>query len=342
MEIDVQTRKVTPSLRHYHEQARHLARIVSPFMRPADALIHGKYFSFEDESDGESDSDESDLDKLSSSGHSDEEQSYTRAERQELKYQYNALLETIPDLKTDIKLLDEDGLTTLGDYLNSRLKAARGTDGGLIRDEVVRYLYYGGLETFRDAPDGLDKFRRGWYNEYTARMLCPQNQLARFDANREKFCEMILNGPEDDDEGILSGGNFPSLLYDQELADPGDKLKGLLRSPYFLALFKSLWTGPKSVTVIGGRKDKTSGKPPIAWKYGMTQVTPRSLAYTAVQVRYELTHLMNFATTDVGGYDGFELFEEIVGLFEDPHFQWCKDTLAWWNKYAYSFRVTLC
>ncbi|KAI0633697.1 hypothetical protein C8Q77DRAFT_1157869 [Trametes polyzona] len=256
------------------------------------------------------------------------ERAYTR----ELLYRYNALLDIIPGLKTDIQYLDEDDIVILGTYLRSWARAVRGDDGGMIRDHVVPYLRMSRIKEFLNAPTDLAKFQRGWQNYYCARMLCPQVSLPRFDADWEAFAEMIMNGPTGDDEEILRGGNFPAFLYDQDQADPLDKRKGLMQSPYFLACFKSLWTGPGSAILINGRRAKTLGKPPIAWKYKLEHVTPRALAYTAVQVRYELTSLVKFETTDIGGYDGYELFDAIVSLFEsDPQSPWCKDTLEWWD-----------
>lgn len=53
----------------------------------------------------------------------------------------------------------------------------------------------------------------------------------------------------------------------------------------FRQCLKSLWTGPGSAALESGRQAKTLGQPPIAWKYRVLHITPRMLAYTAVQVR---------------------------------------------------------
>ncbi|OSD06438.1 hypothetical protein PYCCODRAFT_1464372 [Trametes coccinea BRFM310] len=322
MEHDNRTDELSPALAHYHDQARLIARTVHPFMRPGEVLLFGKHAAddFEKDEDAEgSDSDESD-----SSDALDD-----RTQRSELKYQYKSLLEMIPNLKDDLEIMDEDQLLILSTYLNNRVRRARGDDGGSLRDRMIGYMSESGIEDYKNPPAVIEKFRRGWYNWYTARMLCPQAALDRFDEDPDKFCETIMAGPEGEDENIIKAGNFPSFLYDQDLADPAQPTKGLLRG-------KSLWTGPGSARLARGRKDKTPGKPPIAWKYKLDHVTSRTLAYTAMLVRYELNSQTSFQTTDVGGFDGYDLFSEIVDLFSDPESQWCKDTLDWWDSAVFA------
>ncbi|KAI0324833.1 hypothetical protein GY45DRAFT_1375233 [Cubamyces sp. BRFM 1775] len=221
-------------------------------------------------------------------------------------------------------------------HITARVNAVRGDDGGALHDRVISYLRDSRIEDFKDALQELPKFLWGWCDGYTARMLCPQKYLLRFDDNALEFCQMVLAGPEGDDKFILQGGNFPSFLYDQNLADPEDSLKGLLWSPYFLTYYKSLWTGPSSARLPTGHNEKTSGCPPIAWANSFLKVTPRTLAYTTVQVQYELTSRTAWSTVDVGGFDSHELYEELVGLFSDKESEWCCETLVWWQKQVFT------
>lgn len=60
--------------------------------------------------------------------------------------------------------------------------AVRGDDGGLLRERVIKYLRRSkSSDKFLLAPTDLDKGGRGWYDEFTAWMLCPQVSLARFE-----------------------------------------------------------------------------------------------------------------------------------------------------------------
>ncbi|KAH9898501.1 hypothetical protein C8Q73DRAFT_664162 [Cubamyces lactineus] len=300
-------------------------------MQPLEMLLFGQTDNPDEDalSDSDDESDSEDLGKqIARERH--------RANKRELRHQYKVVLDLMPNLRNDMKYLDEDDLIILSNYINFHLTNVRGDDGGSLRDRVITYLRDSRIKGFESAPSEVQKFYRGWSNMFTARMLCPQNMLARFDANPEAFCEMIISGPEGDDESILRGGNFPSFLYDQKQADPENELQGLLRSPYLLTCYKSLWTGPSSARLPGGRQNKTAGRPPIAWANNFFKVTPRTLAYTAVQVRYELTSLTIWSSSDIAGFSAYELFNEIVALFADPESDWYLDTLAWWNKQVFA------
>ncbi|KAI0654689.1 hypothetical protein C8Q70DRAFT_936903 [Cubamyces menziesii] len=292
--------EVSPTITQYNKKARMVARTIHMFIQPLDTLLFGSTDNPNEEnieSDLDDDADADDLDEMRGNGAHEE-----HAQREELRFQYQALLELLPNLQRDIKVLDQDSLMTLSAYISARVTAVRGDDGGALRGHVISYLRDSQIEEYTDAPQELPK-----------------------------FCETILAGPEGENECILQGGNFPAFLYDQKLANPEDTLNGLLRSPYFLACYKSLWTGPSSAWLLTGCNEKTPGRPPIAFANNFLKVTPRTLAYTAIQVRYELTGLTMWSTLDVGGYDGYELCEKVVAFFADPESDWAVDTLAWWQ-----------
>jgi hypothetical protein len=97
-------------------------------------------------------------------------------------------------------------------------------------------------------------------------------------------------------EGALKG--LPAFLYDDDMYDPGEPDKGLLRGHVVLRVcnfiyatsmannvnlqsFRHFFTGPVSAMSVGDRK---STKPPKAKIHGLTKPTPRTIAYSAVQV----------------------------------------------------------
>ncbi|KAI0349320.1 hypothetical protein OH77DRAFT_1432160 [Trametes cingulata] len=326
MARDLKLREQSDELERHHLQARLVGRMIHPFMSPFEALNFGL------NSDGdicapESDSDDEDDDEDSDSGVLTT-MKLDKAYKRELLYQFHALLDLIPDLKESIQSLDEAELMTLGDYIKNRFHAARGDDSASLRKYMLPYLQ--GLESehkdYRTAPSMIEKYARGWHSWYTARLLCPQNLLAEFDRNAERFSDLVLSGDKK-----IDSDDFPSFLYDQEAASEDDYLAGLLRGPYLKMCLKSLLTGPSSVKLTFGRKDKTPGKPPIAMKYKLTSVSPRAIAYTAVLVRCELSSQLEFSPTDVGGFNACDFYNNIVELFEDPTSKWCQETLDWWN-----------
>ncbi|CDO75465.1 hypothetical protein BN946_scf184935.g1 [Trametes cinnabarina] len=325
-------------LDHYHHQSRLLPRVISPFMNPFEVLEFGLTYDLDNNPDMDhlySDSEsESDTHTDSDSEYSLEKQeraqrNAARARTRELIFQYNGILDVLPDLRTDAKYFDEDELITLTDFVRTRMNAARCDDSGRIRDLVITYMIAKIPAPQRGCgvPSLLAKHERGWQNKHTARLLCPQRLLSDFDADWQSFVDRVLTNKRP-----IKGGDFASFLYDQDLANPNDDDAGLLRSPYFLMCFKALWTGPSSVHLENGRHHRTAGKPPIACKYKLYKVSPRMIAYTAVLVRCELSSLSEWSTTDIAGFDGTNLYDTIIQLFADPVDDWRNDTLRWWNQ----------
>ncbi|KAI1784809.1 hypothetical protein LXA43DRAFT_1101000 [Ganoderma leucocontextum] len=317
MEHDRTTQSSTKSMKKHHMKARLVNRIVNPFMDSHNALSFGLAFDPTIDAPGlESEDEDSSGSEGEADGEDDEERAEMKAElrqrnlerrqRRELLYQFDELLRLIPDLKTDIDILNEEQLVTYCQYLDYSIHSAH--------------------PKHHEAPSIIDKYRRGWHDYFTARQLCPFDMLKDFDADWERFCEDVMNGNR-----IIAPGDFCAFLYDEnEVENGGSADAGLLRGPLFLACYKSLWTGPSSAFLVNGRKAKTPGKPPIACKYKLFSVTPRSLAYTAVIVRHAFM-TDDFAATDPHGFNHEEMFMEIFGLFKDEKSAWCKETIAWLN-----------
>ncbi|KAL7283550.1 hypothetical protein ACG7TL_002984 [Trametes sanguinea] len=323
-------------LDNYHHQSRLLPRVISPFMNPFEVIGFGLTYDLDNpsgldhlHSDSESESAPDTDSDSNPEAQARAQRNAARARTRELIFQYDGILDVIPDLRSDAKYFDEDELITLTDFVRTRMYAARSDDSGRIRDLVITYMNPKSSAPQQDShiPSILAKHARGWQNKYTARLLCPQRLLGDFNADWSSFADRVLTNKRP-----IKGGDFPSFLYDQDLADPEDDDAGLLRSPYFLMCFKALWTGPSSVHLENGRHHRTAGKPPIACKYKLYKVSARMIAYTTVLVRCELSSLSEWSTTDVAGFDGTNLYETIVQLFADPVDDWRNDTLRWWNQ----------
>ncbi|KAH9848676.1 hypothetical protein C2E23DRAFT_862515 [Lenzites betulinus] len=335
MEVDMKTKRASKSINKYHQQARHLARVVHPFMSPFQALSYGLlHDGCGSDSSSESSSDSSDDDE----GLQDDALKAAQVKRtqkareRELVYQYRGILDFIPGLDTDLELLHEDELITLTDYLKHNIKNARSNDSGRIMEHVMTYMQDSDLsivnKEYERAPGAtLEKYSRGWHNWHTARLVCPQAKLIAFDVDWQSFADKVMQSAIS-----IGGGDYPAFLYDQQAVDPDDELAGLLHSQYFVMCFRSLWTGPASARLTYGRTERMPGKPPIAFAYQVFEVSPRMIAYTAVLVRAALSSQTQFCEQDSGFYNACDLFDHIVELFEDANSEWSQQTLAWWNK----------
>lgn len=121
--------------------------------------------------------------------------------------------------------------------------AARREDVSRIRATVLTYI--------PDLPMTLKlrKSERGWNNEYTARLLCPQTMLQRFEVDWKRQVSMhilellliiafFLSFTQKVKQGDieLCEYHLPSFLWDQTIANPDDIMVGLFRGPLLVSV----------------------------------------------------------------------------------------------------------
>ncbi|OSD08627.1 hypothetical protein PYCCODRAFT_1421484 [Trametes coccinea BRFM310] len=134
-------------LDNYHHQSRLLPRVISPFMNPFEVIEFGLSYNLDDApcidhiySDSESDSEVNTDSEENPEAQERAQRNTARARTRELIFQYNGILDVIPDLKRDAKYFDQDELITLTDFVRARMNAARSDDSGRIRDLVITYM----------------------------------------------------------------------------------------------------------------------------------------------------------------------------------------------------------
>ncbi|KAI0693619.1 hypothetical protein C8T65DRAFT_699193 [Cerioporus squamosus] len=342
MDDDNVQRHTSSSIYDYHDKARLIPRLIHPFINVHEALTFGLTYQ-QDDFDWDAEAEDEDMDEEDAqedAGEDDEESPKAKrarelAHKKELFYQYNALLDMIPGLKTDIHLMNDEEVELLAEYLQKVSAKARGTDSSHIAGRIITYMH-AATDMPRDdvpkLPAILTKGLRGYANHHTARALIPPNFINSFDRHWERVCDMILKK-----EVRIPGDDWPSFLFDLDVYnDPrleDSDLEALLRSALFKMIYKSLWTGAISVSMDGGRPDKVPGKPPIRMHYKLREVTPRSLAYTAILTREALTtHDWSLVDLD---FNNSQFFEGLVDLFDEPRTAWAKKTLEWWNSEVY-------
>ncbi|GBE82985.1 hypothetical protein SCP_0500280 [Sparassis crispa] len=254
--------------------------------------------------------------------------SMDKDEREELIYTFEAIITFIPGLKDQLAYMGEDidAVDILGSYLNHYATDARDDHLGSLRERIINYIpdFGDGYPTLKPQDS---KWKRGFQSTTTGCLLCPQSMLSDFLAEPDGFCRQVCDGEID-----VASDEFPSFLYDQDLYDPDELDAGLLKGPVLLSCFKSLITGPGSASSNRGDREGGSsrpGRPPLAKKYDMTHVSPRSIAYVAVLVRFLLNSQHSWSNIDVN-FNLEEFFFEILRLFQDE--EWGEATLDWWNK----------
>ncbi|KAL1937058.1 hypothetical protein VTO73DRAFT_15140 [Trametes versicolor] len=338
---DTHADTVSDEIKSYRFGARLASRVVHPFVNAHDALVFGQHYA--DASAELSDSDTSPTPTWDPTLRITPDVCHPsleteRQEKREYIFQYHAILDVMPNLKTDLPLLDADQLVTYTNFVNHFARASRGDDTNSLRKDILLLYREEGLRldpSYSEAPSNLVKHRRGWENDYTARLLCPQELLDTYNADPEVFRKRVKAGTIK-----ITPGAYCALLYDQKLAatssGEGDEHIGLLRSLLLVACYKRVWTGRANAFLPGVAAGPCAGKQPISRVYNVGRVNPRSIAYVIILARFSLTSQTSFnVLDDIGKFSYLELYTRILSLFRDAESPWCKETLAWWDMQVY-------
>ncbi|KAI0739827.1 hypothetical protein C8Q80DRAFT_1274854 [Daedaleopsis nitida] len=319
MQHNVETRKVSREIDTFHNLARLIPRVVNPFVDPLSAFMVGHARTQHDADTSpadycDSDSEDSDEEISEEELWDKQERSHERAQQHELLHQYDALLNLIPDLSSDVDLLDDGNINTLAAYYDTG---------------KAKYIVMSGW--FPDTPISLEKWQCGWKGYHTAALLCPPPLHNLFKKDWQEFCNKVKDLESDI---TIVADDWPLALFDMDTLYSADQLhgplSGFLRSKLFKLMFQSTWTGPISTKCDGAHGKSTPGKPPLSHKYRINDASPRMLAYVAVL----LCHALTTAKWKMSNlqFNNSDFFDKIVALFEEPQMPWASETLEWWNK----------
>ncbi|KIM54554.1 hypothetical protein SCLCIDRAFT_30996 [Scleroderma citrinum Foug A] len=128
-------------------------------------------------------------------------------------------------------------------------------------------------------------------------------------------------------EIVVSGDQWSLFLYADYHYDSEDPWNGLFRSALLVSAYKHVFTSPSSVD-----KEPKATHSGNARIHGMTRVTPPSVAYIAIQVRFSLMSSPVFSRTDTVT-DSERFYNSRLELFEDSdEKQEVDELLVWWNR----------
>ncbi|KAF9045028.1 hypothetical protein BJ165DRAFT_1527958 [Panaeolus papilionaceus] len=312
---------------------RGIRRLVSLF-EPLDDLIA--------EADRRCDADPSDVAATTE----DQEEEKLNADR--LYRGFNIMLQQVPGLRSLIENdeAEVDELDQLITQLQKGANDARSDDLRRIKEELANWLN----ESFTPTVAFSIKSRanRGLHNDITGQLLCPIEHDWDDEATRAAIRNGNLN---------ISDDLFLWCLYPSGKGHDSNVEKGFLRSRLLVQTYCAIFTSPTSSEEFeqdesedgpSRKKVKTSSskkatKSNVATILRMSgRVTPRSIAYAAVMLVFNLTDAAQW--TEI--YNGFNfrvLWNFIVDYFED-----CPDEIAtqkatsllkWWNKKVFPEQV---
>ncbi|TFK59951.1 hypothetical protein BDN72DRAFT_780022, partial [Pluteus cervinus] len=187
------------------------------------------------------------------------------------------------------------------------------------------------------SPD--HRRNRGIEHPVCGRLLCP--------AHHDWDDPIVRARVQLQEEGYrLSESFFVACFYKEYECDKNDVEKGFLQSSLLVFGFRDIFTGPKSVDapvvdeidapVEGAHKRSRRGG--VAGLLKMDEVTPRSIAYVACLLHFNLTNASEWSE-EYYGVNYHAMYDFIVDYFEDPGSEEAKthvnNLLRWWNRYVH-------
>ncbi|KAJ7177145.1 hypothetical protein C8R46DRAFT_48788 [Mycena filopes] len=287
---------------------------------------------------------------------------------------YKLLLRFVPALRKAIVEVPDSELAEILTALRSGARNARSDDTKNLKSAIVPWLQ----KMFPDMepldPDSREE--RGIYNDDFGQLLCPTEYDFTDEMIRSSIREgnpeylvtagswwngLYANGkcdPEEPEKGLFRGHllfmvwkfiftspisvkNMPAMNSSSPPATPSRRMPS---SPSRPTLSSPLQRTPSSPSRRARRKANKNKKPTatpkrsVAALIGLTQVTGRSIAYAAVQLRVALSDQHHWEDCD-GAFDYRDFYNNVVDYFEFPPGPRAKlrvdQLLDAWNSYVF-------
>lgn len=247
---------------------------------------------------------------------------------------FNKLLDHQPSLRKVFEFGDPCKLVNIFKELNKGADSARGDDATSLKSAVVHWLMSAEPEEPPLRPD--EKDGRGFDHDLTGRLLCPVD----YNWWRADHRTAIRDCHPD---FLVTAYSWPTFLYENELFDPNNPTDGLFKGKLLVKAFKQIFTSPTSVLKMDDessprkrrRRDERRTRSHVASLLGMKSVSPRAVAYTAVQLRFALSSCGAWRVVD-GEFNYEDFYNNIVDFFEDAETpddkNIIRELLLWWNR----------
>ncbi|RXW14638.1 hypothetical protein EST38_g11214 [Candolleomyces aberdarensis] len=205
------------------------------------------------------------------------------------------------------------------------------------------------LKTLQKDPviDSESRENRGLKHDLCGLLLCP----IELDWDDEEVCNKVRNYKEGFELGPTA-----RALYANFTGDPKNLDAGYLKSKLLLKLYKFIFTSPSSAKSVSleesgdenaeppsaSKRCRTSqsssrapGKKDVATMLNMNnKVTPRSIAYAAVQLLFALSSAERWGA-EHEGLDFYDTYYHVVDHFEGDHNNGSSKLLKWWDSQVF-------
>ncbi|KAJ3882464.1 hypothetical protein F5051DRAFT_449172 [Lentinula edodes] len=329
-------------------QGRALARIATLYT-PIASLVRCFFAYDTDAEEEDNDVDPVDLNEK-------ELEEYFKRQMEKRKIQrdiraYHIVVKTVPGFQkaVDAAGTDISAILTLCKQLQYGSISARSDDVHTLMIELANWLNFRPLPSRAD-PLLLNHSRelRGFKHNLTGKLLCP----VEYD-----WSDSVVRAKIRNKEIKTNASFFIRAFYRGEEGNPDNVEEGFLRSTLLVQTWRQIYRASGSISedeipstqsdlsetpapVPQSNKARSSTKQSLAELYGLNQVTPRTIAYSCVLLRFSLSHAKKWGQDRSFNYEG--LYNEIVDYFEaaDPEDEEVQTHLAellqWWNQQAFA------
>ncbi|KJA23361.1 hypothetical protein HYPSUDRAFT_201390 [Hypholoma sublateritium FD-334 SS-4] len=239
---------------------------------------------------------------------------------------WKLLCSIIPNFLTEMLALSDNRPVrkAMCQEIYKGVTAARADDSSSLRGWIPAYILLDPKEAL--IPPIQAKARhyndRGFHHPATASLLCP----LKYPDTPETY-NSIKAGKLSVTATLLPRFLFP----DKTVYDPMDISKDLLSGHVMFRAAKHIFQGPSSALEEPGAHRGKQGNAALS---GITSMTPYTIAYVAMQVRFCLSSTGSWAAKD-GAFSYAEFYWHIVGLLDDDEDEECTDIINLYNHHVF-------
>ncbi|KAG6835803.1 hypothetical protein H0H93_014549 [Arthromyces matolae] len=218
---------------------------------------------------------------------------------------WKILKDIIPGFSDDMVMLRKDKVTRnlVFAKINSGCNDVRSEDTNSLKVAGLSYLLKYKSDSIHPNIDKTNKSLRGWTHPQCAAALCPME----LPATQETFANIEAGNI------AVTADQFPRFLYpDGHVYDQSDVYSGLFRGHFCFRVAKHIFQGPSSAHEVPGWTRGKNGNAALA---GVTSMSPRSIAYVAVQARFCISSGSQWGSWDKN-FDYAKFYWNIVDIFE--------------------------
>ncbi|KAH9835782.1 uncharacterized protein C8Q71DRAFT_858627 [Rhodofomes roseus] len=291
--------------------ARHLARIIGPFINTLNILLCGIYYCSVDP-------EQWDLTLMKGMD--------TNTIECYVNY-FERILTVLPELDEIFdKLVDcKPAVRHVSNFLERHMKQARSDDSTNVKSNILRFI--AAKPEYPELRIDLEKTRRGFHHLVTARHICPAALLDLFDRSPQHFCDEALAGKVQ-----ITADHLPAFMYPDDSYNSLAPDEQLLQSSLIASCYRSVITGPGSALAptTGDAQDSklANARRSVAKSYSISECSPETIAYITTQCRFSLDATHEWKVAD-GEFKYQVFFDNILALFDDEEF--AAETIKWYN-----------